>query len=88
MIYVDALRYTRKTRRWRHDQSCHMVAGTLKELHAFAGRLGLRRGWFQDHHYDLTANKRLAAVEAGAVETDRNTFVAAWRAMQREARDA
>lgn len=52
----------------------HMQADTLEELHAMAAKLGLKRAWFQtkperpDHdHYDLTASKRLRAIELGVV---------------------
>ncbi len=50
--------------------SCHLMADTEDELHAFAARLGLRRAWFQplsSPHYDLTASKRARALELGAV---------------------
>jgi len=57
---------------WRWRWSCHLVADTLDELHAFAAQLGLRRSWFQDRrklpHYDLTPGMRRKAVAAGAVE--------------------
>lgn len=53
--------------------SCHMFADTLDELHAFAGKLGMKRAWFQGHalipHYDLTPSRRKLALESGAVET-------------------
>lgn len=54
-------------------QSCHMMADTSEELHAFAARLGLKREWCQKEgtmieHYDLTPTKRAAAVRLGAVE--------------------
>ena len=55
--------------------SCHLFADTEDELHEFAGRLGLKRSWFQSHHehphlhhYDLTLRKRGLAVRLGAVE--------------------
>jgi uncharacterized protein DUF4031 len=48
---------------------CHMATdGELEELHAFAARLGLRRGWFQRDHYDLPPHGRAAAVALGAEE--------------------
>jgi predicted kinase len=48
---------------------CHMATdGSFDELHEFAGRLGLRRGWFQRDHYDLPAHGRAAAVARGAEE--------------------
>lgn len=71
-VYVDALH----NYGWRLGPSCHLVADTLDELHAFAKRIGLRRAWFQSGrkpHYDLTASRRAVAVSLGAVEvTDRD----------------
>jgi len=54
------------------EGSCHLTTdGTLDELHAFARKISLRRGWFQAHathpHYDLTPARRAAALAAGAV---------------------
>jgi hypothetical protein len=76
MIYVDTLRPCIKNRNWHYDFSCHLFADTVDELHEFAGRIGLRREWFQAHslvpHYDLTANKRRVAVSMGAVQSDRD----------------
>lgn len=60
---------------------CHMIADTEEELHAMAERIGLARCWFQKSppastaHYDIALSKRALAVEAGAVDCDRNTFV-------------
>jgi hypothetical protein len=52
----------------------HMQADTVEELHGMAGRLGLKRSWFQSRpgkpwhdHYDLTESKRTEAVGLGAV---------------------
>lgn len=70
-VYVDEL--VRRPTKIRCFQagSCHILADTLDELHAMAAKVGLKRSWFQDHpphpHYDLTASKRAAALEAGAV---------------------
>jgi hypothetical protein len=83
MIYVDVLRDWG----WRLGPSCHLITdGPNEELHAFAARLGLRRGWFQPSpsgpHYDLTASKRALAVRLGAVELEDRPFHAVldrWR---------
>lgn len=82
-VYVDKLRDWG----WRLGPSCHLIAGTNEELHAFAARLGLKRGWFQPAgsgpHYDLTAGKRVVAVNFGAVELDDRSFheiLTRWRA--------
>lgn len=60
---------------------CHMVADTLDELHDMASAIGLRRTWFQPSppashpHYDVSLSRRARAVEMGAIDCDRNTFV-------------
>jgi hypothetical protein len=73
-VYVDRLRDWG----WRLGPSCHLLADTNEDLHAFAARLGLRRSWFQASasgpHYDLTAQKRDLAVRLGAVELDDRSF--------------
>lgn len=71
-VYVDELLKHANARGIFRLGSCHLVADTLAELHAFAARIGMRRTWFQDHrflpHYDLVASRRAAAVSLGAVE--------------------
>lgn len=74
-VYVDQLFTTPRSRRWRHDSACHLMADTLAELHAFAARIGLKRCWFQGDHYDLTEGRRAAAVQAGAVEVTARQLV-------------
>lgn len=76
MVYVDELLdYRNRADLARHlrREWCHMTADTVEELHAMAGRLGLKREWFQNHHkrpelhhYDLTRNKRMLALRLGA----------------------
>lgn len=50
-----------------------------EQLHRFAGRLGLKRRWFQDGrhpHYDLTTPAaKLRAVNQGAVLVSRRQLV-------------
>jgi hypothetical protein len=77
-VYVDnaALGFGRMT-------MYHMIADTPDELHAMADRIGVARRWFQDPktmkvshpHYDIAKGKRKLAVEAGAIECERNAFV-------------
>lgn len=61
---------------------CHMIADTPDELHAMADRIGVARRWFQQPpkasfwHYDIAKSKRVLAIAAGAIDCDRNTFVA------------
>lgn len=76
MILIDPLRCYRG--RWW----CHMVSDTSEaELHAFAGRLGLKRAWFQQRppasaaHYDLVRNRRAEAVRLGAAEVTSRVLV-------------
>lgn len=69
-VYVDWLRPTPRTRAWPYTQSCHMLADTLDELHAFAAAIGMKREWFQPGstpHYDLTATRQKLALAKGAV---------------------
>ena len=50
---------------------CHMFADTLAELHAMAGKIGLKRAWFQPKsrpHYDLVSSKKALAIKNGAIE--------------------
>jgi hypothetical protein len=74
MVYVDPLRdYYDIMGTGTPGLWCHMVTdGPLEELHAFAGRMGLQRAWFQDHprhpHYDLPPRGRALALELGAQE--------------------
>lgn len=74
-VYVDQSRDWG----WRLGPSCHLIADTLDELHAFAARIGMKRSWFQNKasgpHYDLTVGKRAQAVALGAVELDNRAFV-------------
>lgn len=77
-VYVDKAIY-----KYRRMIMCHMVADSPAELHAMARKIGVRRRWYQASastpHYDVCKSKRERAVEAGALECDRNAFVAALR---------
>lgn len=70
-----------ETFRWKH--SCHLYADSLEELHAFARLIGMKRSWFQNHkivpHYDLNENRRIVAVQRGAIEHGRSEMVAFYR---------
>lgn len=82
MVYVDAL----VDYRWELGPSCHLLADTEEELHAFAASLGMKRAWFQDGeshsvpHYDLVASRRKLAVKLGAIEINRRQLVEKVRA--------
>lgn len=77
-VYVDRAIYG-----YGRMVMCHMIADTPDELHAMADRIGVARRWFQRPpkasfwHYDVCKSKRALAVKAGAIECDRNAFVAA-----------
>jgi hypothetical protein len=70
-VYVDEVRVWPTTIRCFKAGSCHLTADSLDELHSFARRVGLRRGWFQGGsivpHYDLTPKRREVAIAEGAV---------------------
>ena len=78
MIYVDEMTVCMKSDHWHYNRSCHLVADSVKELHEFAGLLGLRMEWFQKWphipHYDLTEGMRWKAIRLGAIEIDRKKF--------------
>jgi hypothetical protein len=66
-VMVDELRHYPDTG-LPFDRWCHMSAETFDELHAFAGRLGIPRRFFQGDHYDLPPRLRERAVALGAEE--------------------
>jgi hypothetical protein len=75
-VYVDNAFATGDWGRW--SGGGHLQADTLEELHEFADRIGLRRGWFQskpgrpeNDHYDLSRRGREHALELGAIDEDR-----------------
>lgn len=75
MIYVDDAIHPWKGQLW-----CHLFSPDIDALHAFAGRIGLKRTWFQDPrtmpkvswpHYDMNENRRRVALAKGAIALDR-----------------
>lgn len=73
--YIDNARL-----RFGRMKMCHMIADTLDELHEMAGRIGMKREWFQVDpswpHYAVSLSRRNKAIEFGAVElTSRELFV-------------
>ena len=75
-IYVDRVRLG-----YGRMLMSHMIGDSPVELHAMADHLGLLRHWFQEPpkasfwHYDISQSKRAIAIEAGALDCDRHTFV-------------
>ena len=83
-VYIDPLLPCVPNGAWRWTKSSHLFADTLEELHAFAGRIGMKRAWFQHKpgrlpHYDLTEKRRGKAIALGALEMDRRRAVEKWR---------
>jgi hypothetical protein len=76
MIFVD---YGRTYIGWKRGMWYHLASdANVEELHAFARRLRLKRVWFQSNgsipHYDVTENKMLLAIQAGAVRLCNRDF--------------
>ena len=72
-VYVDALKPTKRSKRWPFLFACHLLADDVDELHAMANRIGMRRAWFQPRsrpHYDLNPSRRAHAVRLGAIQLD------------------
>lgn len=73
-VYVDPARYP-----FKGHIMCHMTADSLSELHDMAGRIGMRREWFQIPpkasfpHYDIPLPRRSLAVNLGAIEVNERT---------------
>lgn len=86
-VYVDNERIA-----WRGKLWCHLVADSLEELHRFASRLGLKRGWFQDRtrypHYDVTIQVRERALRLGALDGDRTLVVSCSKRLRVELHEA
>lgn len=82
-VYIDCTENV-----FRRMKMCHMIADTPDELHAMAGRIGMRRHWFQKEsfpHYDVAKGRRKMAVEFGAIVCDRRTFVVHMRRIRESA---
>lgn len=78
-VYVDEMAPCIQTAKWHYEQSCHLVADCVTELHIFANQIGLSRSWFQKKpelpHYDLTYGMRVKAVAFGAIEVGNEKLV-------------
>jgi hypothetical protein len=76
VIVIDRPLWRWHGRRWSHLASDH----DFGELHRFAGRLGLRREWFQGDHYDLPEDRWDDAIALGATPVDSRELVRRLRA--------
>ena len=81
--YVDPVRHY-PWARWSVKHWCHLTADTEEELHELATRIGMPRDRFQEHayrwHYDLTVERRVLAVEFGALEITTREMIRIMRA--------
>lgn len=70
-VYVGQALLVLKNPNWPYAKAAHLLADTEEELHVFAiNKLKLKREWFQPKsypHYDVTENKRLQALQQGAI---------------------
>jgi len=87
-VYVDAMFSTEgyHSKTWLYKEACHLLADTEEELVEFAIGIGLKPEWLQHGHcihFDLTKNKRMQAVKAGAIEVTSGELVA-WMRKKRE----
>jgi hypothetical protein len=76
VIVIDQPLWRWRGRRWSHLASDQ----DFEELHTFAGRLGLRREWFQGDHYDLPEDRWDDAIALGATPVDSGELVRRLRA--------
>lgn len=75
-ILVDQAIWPWRGRRWAHLVSDE----SYDELHDFAAALGIERRAFQGDHYDVPADWRDRAIEAGATPVDARELVRRLRA--------
>jgi hypothetical protein len=84
-VYVDPLMDHGWILRGRQVSSCHLFSDQIDatELHKVAAMIGCRRSWFQNDgrvpHYDLTIERRQAAIGCGAIAVERREAVAIWQ---------
>lgn len=71
-VLVDRAVWPARGRLW-----CHLVSdASLAELHAFAAAVGLPSRAFHRDHYDVPAERRDAALAAGALPVSSRELVA------------
>lgn len=73
-VYVDRL----ADWGWHRGSSCHLIADSVAELIEFAVMIGLRPEWYQPEsspHFDLDEGSRRTALQHGAIDLDRRSFV-------------
>jgi len=76
-VYVDNVRIP-----FRGMRMSHMIADDLGELHDMAIAIGMKREWFQENsfpHYDVSDERRVAALALGAAAVERKELVLVMR---------
>ena len=72
---------------YRRMLMSHMIADTEAELHAMADKIGVARRWHQGDHYDVCKEKRVLAIEYGAITLSRMELGRIAITQRRAARD-
>jgi Protein of unknown function (DUF4031) len=75
-VYIDPPTWPGHGRLWSHLISDR----SYEELHAFAALLGLPQRAFDNDHYDVSAERYAAAVQAGARPVSSREIVSLLRA--------
>lgn len=78
-VLVDDLKWF-SGKQWSHMASdLGDTPAGLRELHALAAKIGMKRAWFQDReqlpHYDVQPRMRGLAIKAGAQAVDDFVFL-------------
>jgi FMN phosphatase YigB (HAD superfamily) len=66
-VYVDDM-FKYKLGKYQRMKMSHMVSDSLEELHDMAEKIGMKRKWFQNDHYDVSLKRRELAIKHGAIE--------------------
>lgn len=82
-VYIDPQTKCLPNGAYRWREVTHLFADTERELHEFAARIGLKRGWHQVSngglsHYDLNHGRRKFAVAEGAQELSGAALLVKW----------
>ncbi len=78
-VYVDKPIFPRAASKNPRKLYGHMVADTFQELHEFAVKIGVKKHFFHRsktaHHYDITSDQHLVAINNGAKLVDSREIV-------------
>lgn len=81
MIYIDDAKI-----QYKRTALCHLFTdGGMAELHAFAHALNMSRKWFkQGLYYNMSYDRRAAAVAMGAQPVTHREAIAMWKQKEKE----